>query len=161
MRSDIVRDGRAGRRRGGGRGQGRGRGRLCLGTLALLGRLPLPFLFLHTLARGHQHAVGVRFHTLDLLLNAVHDIADALTVFRQVAIEAGELRVGPHANHVEKQQCHGAHYETGHAARQTQAHHQGHKGLQDERNGHRGHAPRRDFDPCLDCSMAESIMKLI
>src|SRR6185369_5149704 len=81
-----------------------GPGRSLLG--GLLGRggglllLAAALLFL-PLAGRNQDLVGLVLHAAASLLKAVHDFANALAVFRQIAVKAGKLRVGAEPDHVE------------------------------------------------------------
>jgi hypothetical protein len=57
-------------------------------------------LFLLALACGDEKLVGAAFHLLDLLADAVDDIADAFAVLGKVGINRGDLGVSAQAHHI-------------------------------------------------------------
>ena len=105
--------------------------------LALPGReqsllLLFPALFFLALPRRHQHLVGLVFHGVDLLLDAIHQVADALPVLRQLVVETGQLRIRPHPDDVQKRQREGTHHKARQGAGEAQAHQQRHERFQNE-----------------------------
>jgi hypothetical protein len=120
--------------------------------LPFLGRrqrllLLLPALFFLALPRRHQHLVRLVFHAVDLLLDPVHHVADALPVLRQLVVETRQLRIRPQPDHVEQRQRERTHHEAGQRAREANAHQQRHERFQNEGDGQRDQRGDKEKPP--------------
>src|ERR1019366_7063004 len=106
-----------------------------------------PALFFLTLARRDQNLVSLVLHAVNLLLDPVHHLADALPVLRQLVVKARQLRISPQPDHVEQRQRERTHHEARQRTWEAYAHQSRHERFQYESDSQRDQRGDKEEPP--------------